>query len=67
MIEMAGSTSHSHVQKPREQLKKAMNDYDLSEFDMARQLGISLFMVKSYLTGGSVPYYVESLVEEWLE
>lgn len=67
MIEVANITNHVHIRAPKEQLKDAMKKYGLSELDMARQLGISLLTVRNYLTGGSVPYYVEKLVEEWLE
>ena len=60
-------TGHTHLREPKEQLKEAMKIYGLSEFDMARQLGISLLMVRNYLTGGSVPIHIDKLVVEWLE
>lgn len=59
---------YDHEQaEPREQLKAAMEKYHLSQVDIARQLNISIFIVKSYLDGGAVPYYVDKLVKDWLE
>lgn len=51
----------------RNQLKDAMAKYKLSEFDIARQLSLSLYTVKAFLNGSSTPYYVEKRVEDWLE
>ncbi|MDP4092574.1 MAG: hypothetical protein Q8920_04365 [Bacillota bacterium] len=59
---------YDHEQEePREQLKAAMEKYHLSQVDIARQLNLSILVVKSYLDSGTAPYYVEKLVKEWLE
>ncbi len=48
-------------------MKAEMRRCSLTEVDMAKQLGISLWMVRQYLQNGSVPQYVEKRVTEWLE
>lgn len=51
----------------KDQLKSVMNECNLSEYDMARQLDVTVFTVKRFLKGDYVPCYVENKVKEWLE
>lgn len=60
-------TNHTTFQPPNEQLKAAMDKYHLTEFIIARQLNLSVGLVKSYLDGRATPAYVEKRVKEWLE
>jgi hypothetical protein len=48
-------------------LKAEMRRCRLTEFDMARQLGVSILMLRQYLQNGYGPQYIESRVADWLE
>ncbi len=48
-------------------IKAEMKRCCLTEADMAKQLEISIRMLRQYLQSGFGPQYVEKRVKEWLE